>query len=116
MTIFTRSYDFISWLIPRTASFPRSQRFIVTKWLQDAALNFQEFIIEANRQRGRMGLERLRCADADLDKIRLYLRLAVRWEWINEGQYHHVSRMVKELGDLLGGWIRQTIGTKGQNV
>jgi four helix bundle protein len=116
MTIFTQTYDFISWLIPRTASFPRSQRFVVTKRLQDAALNFQEFIIEANRQRGRMRLERLRLADADLDKVRLYLRLAVRWKWINEGQYHHVSRMVKELGHLLGGWIKQTIGTKGHKV
>ncbi|MEN8759855.1 MAG: diversity-generating retroelement protein Avd [Desulfobacterales bacterium] len=112
MIIFTRSYDFITWLIPKTASFPRSQRFIVTKRLQDAALNFQEFIIEANRQRGRMRLERLRQADANLDKVRLYLRLSVRWQWLTEGQYHHVSRMVKELGDLLGGWIKQTIGTK----
>jgi hypothetical protein len=85
MTIFTRTYDFISWLIPKTASFPRSHRFIVTKRLQDAALNFQEFIIEANRQRGRLRLDRLRYADADLDKVRLYLRLAVRWQWLTEG-------------------------------
>jgi hypothetical protein len=43
-----------------------------------------------------------------LDKVRLYLRLAVRWEWLSERQYHHVSHMVKEIGDLLGGWIKQT--------
>ena len=83
MVIFTRTYDFITWLIPRTISFPRSQRFVVTRRLQDAAL----------------------------DKVRLYLRLAVRWQWLSEGQYQHVSRMVKEIGDLLGGWIKQTRGT-----
>ena len=110
MTIFTRTYDFLSWLIPKTMSFPRSQRFVVTKRLQDAALDFQEYIIEANRQRGRARLELLRQADAALDKVRLYLRLSIRWEWLSEGQYHHVSQMVKESGDLLGGWIKQTSG------
>lgn len=111
MVIFARTYDFLTWLIPRTMDFPRSQRFVVTKRLQDAALDFQERIIEANRMRGRARLERLRRADAALDKVRLYLRLAVRWEWLNEGQYRHISAMVKEIGNLLGGWIKQTRGT-----
>ncbi len=56
-------------------------------------------------------MERLRLADAELDKVRLYLRLAVRWGWLNEGQYRHVSSMVKEIGALLGGWIKQTSKT-----
>jgi hypothetical protein len=111
MIIFTRTYDFITWLIPRTASFPRSQRFIVTKRLQDAALNLQEYLVDANRKRGRARLEQLRLADADLDKVRVYLRLAFRWKWLNEGQYLHVSKMVKEIGDLLGGWMKQSAGT-----
>ncbi len=108
MIIFTRTYDLLTWLIPKTMSFPRSQRFVVTRRLQDAVLSFQEFIIEANRRRGRARLERLREADAALDKVRLYLRLAVRWSWLSQGQYRHVSLMVKEIGDLLGGWIRHT--------
>jgi len=111
MPIFARTYDFLTWLIPRTLDFPRSQRFVVTKRLQDAALNFQEHIIEANRLRGAARLQRLRLADAELDKVRLYLRLADRWKWLSDGQYHHVSQMVKEIGDLLGGWIKKTMGT-----
>jgi hypothetical protein len=116
MVIFTRTYDFLTWLIPRTVGFPRSQRFVVTKRLQDAALDFQEHIIEANRLRGRARLEQLRRADAALDKVRLYLRLAVRWAWLSEGQYHHVSQMVKEIGGLLGGWVKQTGGTEGPST
>jgi four helix bundle protein len=111
MIIFPRTYDFISWLIPKTLNFPRSQRFVITRRLQDAALDFQEYIIEANRLRGQARLEKLRYADAALDKVRLYLRLAVRWKWLNEDQYYHVSQMVKEIGNLLGGWIKQTRGT-----
>ncbi len=111
MKIFTRTYDFLTWLVPRTQGFPRAQRFVVTKRLTDAVLDFQERIIEANRLRGRARMERLRLADAELDKVRLYLRLAVRWGWLSEGQYRHVSSMVKEIGALLGGWIKQTSRT-----
>jgi four helix bundle protein len=111
LTIFTRTYDFLNWLLPHTRNFPRSDRFVVTKRLQDAALDFQERIIEANRLRGRDRLERLRQADAALDKVRLYLRLAQRWHWLTDSQYLHVSKMIKEIGDLLGGWIKQTSGT-----
>jgi four helix bundle protein len=113
MVIFARTYDLVTWLIPVTLGFPRAQRFVVTRRLQDAALNFQERIIEANRLFGRARLERLRLADAELDKVRLYLRLAARWEWLSEGQYAHVSAMVREIGRLLGGWIKQTMGTQG---
>ena len=114
MVIFTRTFDLLSWLIPQTLRFPRAQRFVVTRRLQDAALDFQERIIEANRVQGRERLGLLRRADADLDRLRLYLRLAVRWEWLSEGQYQHVSEMVKEIGALLGGWIKQASGTTGR--
>jgi four helix bundle protein len=108
MIIFTRTYDFLSWLIPRTMDFPRSQRFVVTRRLQDAALDFQEQIIEANRQRGRARMEHLRQADASLDKVRLYLRLAARWKWLSPGQYQHAAGYVAEVGRLLGGWKKTT--------
>ncbi len=104
MIIFTRTYDFIAWLLPITQNFPRSQRFVVTQRLQNAALNFQELLIEANAQRGSMRSEILCAADVELRKVRLYLRLSQKWDWIKEGQYRHVSAMVAEIGRLLGGW------------
>lgn len=104
MVIFTRTYDFISWLLPITQNFPRSQRFLVTQRLQGAVLNFQELLIEANAERGASRIEKLRSADVELRKVRLYLRLSQKWDWIKEGQYHHASTMVAEIGKLLGGW------------
>lgn len=106
MVIFTRTYDLVTWLLPLTQNFPRSQRFIVTQRLQNAALNFQELLMEANALRGSLRAERLRAADVELRKVRLYLRLSQRWDWIKEGQYRHVSAMVAEIGRLLGGWMK----------
>ncbi len=59
MVIFARTFDFVDWLISRTMDFPRSQRFVVTKRLQDAALDFYEGILEANGRRGRARLGKL---------------------------------------------------------
>ena len=106
MIIFTRTYDFISWLLPLAEKFPRSQRFVITQRLQNASLNFQESIIEANALRGELRTEKLRAADAELRKVRLYLRLCEKWKWMNPGQYRHVSEMVAEIGKLLGGWLK----------
>jgi hypothetical protein len=107
MPLFTRTFDFITWLMPATNHFPRSQRFIVTQRLLAAALDFQETILEANNLRMPERLERLQAADLFLDKVRVYLRLSARWEWLTPGQYEHAAGMVAEIGRLLGGWQRQ---------
>jgi four helix bundle protein len=110
MPLFTRTFDFITWLMPVTDNFPRGQRFTVTKRLRDAALDFYELIIEANNCRGQARLAKIGLADAALDKVRIYLRMSHRWEWLKPGQYRHAASMVAEIGRLLGGWkktIRQ---------
>jgi hypothetical protein len=106
MIIFTRTYDFVSWLVPVTLNFPRGQRFVVTRRLQDAALEFLELIVEGNAERGLLRAQRLRAADAELLKVRLYLRLCERWRWLSPGQYLHASTLVAEIGRLLGGWLK----------
>lgn len=108
MVIFTRTYDLLTWLLPHCERFPRAQRFTLTKRLSDAALDFMEYLVEANSFTGPERLERLRAADAELAKLRLYLRLVFRWEWFTEDQYEFVSQNVAEIGRLLGGWIKQT--------
>ncbi len=108
MVILTRTYDLLVWLLPRTEKFPKAQRFVVTQRLNDAILDFQETLFDANAHSGADRLAYLTQADGNLDKLRLYLRLAHHWGWLTAGQYQHVSKMVAEIGRLLGGWIKQT--------
>ena len=68
--IFVRTYDFILWLVPHTLSFPRSQRFILTKRLQDSLLDFYETIIEAALCSRRRRPAQLYTADVKLVKVR----------------------------------------------
>ena len=108
MVILTRTFDFLKWLLPQVERFPKLYRSSVTQRLKAAALDFQEALFLAQSFDGQIRLRHLRQADAHLSMVRLYLRLALAWGWLNRGQYAHVSRLVAELGKLLGGWTRAT--------
>lgn len=102
--IFTRTYDLLRWLIPLTVKFPRTHRFVLAARVQETVLRFQERIIEAGRSRHPASI--LAQADADLVKLRLYLRLCRDLELVKFNQYEHGQRMVDEVGRLMGGWIK----------
>ncbi len=106
MVIFSRTFDLLEWLLPKSERFPRAYRATLTQRLMDAALDLQEALVAAQSREGRSRLSALRNADAALGRLRIYLRLAHRWHWLNDGQYGHVSSMVAEIGRLLGGWLR----------
>ena len=89
-----RTFDFLTWLLPATNNFPRAHRHTFTQRLLDAAFDLREQLEEANHRMGAGAPERLRLADEALDRVRLYLRLAARWEWLSAGQYQHVADMV----------------------
>ena len=106
MIILTRTYDLLDWLVPKAERFPKLYRSTVTPRMMGAALDFQKALFDAQSQSGSTRHKHLRQADAALNKLRLYLRLAHHWKWLNDGQYRHVSTIVAELGRLLGGWMK----------
>ena len=106
MVIFTRTFDLLEWLLPKSERFPRAYRSTVTQRLMDAALDLQEALAAAVARTGRSRLAALRDADAALGRLRIYLRLAHRWRWLSDGQYAHAGGMVGEIGRLLGGWLK----------
>lgn len=108
MIIQSRTFDLLNWLLPKTESFPRIYRFTVVQRMMNVSLEFQETLILAQSTQGRERRKQLALCDAKLQQLRLYLRLAHTWQWLSDGQYHHVSQMVAEIGRLLGGWIKQS--------
>ena len=106
MVIFARMFDLLEWLLPKSERFPRAYRSTVTQRTMDAALDLQEALTRAEARRGRTRVLALQDADAALGRLRIYLRLAHRWRWLNDGQYAHVGQMIAEIGRLLGGWLR----------
>lgn len=104
MPIFTRTFDMLAWLLPATNHFPRTYRHSFTQRLLDAAFDLTEALHAANLRYGVERRESLREADEALDRLRHYIRLAARLDWLKPGQYEHVAAMLAEIGRLLGGW------------
>jgi hypothetical protein len=116
MPIFTRTFDLLTWLLPQTNHFPRAHRHTVTQRLLDAAFDLREQLEAANLRRGQQRAERLLRADEALARLRVYVRLAARWDWLNTGQYQHVAAMLAEIGNLLGGWLKATHAGSNSDV
>ena len=109
MPIFTKTYDMLSWLLPATKRFPREHRHDFTLRLLNTAFDLREFLEEANLRKGAARMERLDRADEALVKLKVYIRLATKWDWLQAGQYAHVAALLVEVGKLLGGWRKVTV-------
>jgi hypothetical protein len=106
--IFVRTYDLLLWLIPRLLDFPRSQRGVMARQLRIQAFALYDVLVEAAMcPAGDDPLPELRRADAELTKLRTYVRLSHELELFSAGQYEHAARMLVEIGRLLGGWIKK---------
>ncbi len=76
----------------------------------DSVLDLQDALAEAETSRGQFRCKALTTADRHLTRLRIYLRLVYHWHWLSSGQYEHVSRMLLEIGRLLGGWLKSSRG------
>jgi hypothetical protein len=74
--VFVRTHDFVLWLFPHTAKFPKVLRLTLTNRMEGTLLDFQGALLRANRLRGDRRLAALDEADALLDAIRFLVRLA----------------------------------------
>ncbi len=104
--IFPKTYDMVRWLVPATLKYPREHRYALALRTQQAAFDFNELIVQARKTRRKGDL--LLLADAKLEQLRLYLRLAHDLGLITLRQYEHVSREVAAVGALLGDWIKRS--------
>ena len=102
--IFVKTSDFILWLLEHTEKFPKSERFRLARRLEDSAFAFYETLIRATRSKQKRAV--LLQADLELDKLRLYLRMAHARKLTNPQQYRFAAAAVIEIGRLLGGWLK----------
>ena len=101
--VFIRTYDLLKWLVPHVGKYPKDQRFRLAKRIEDAAFDFHGLLIQAAKE-GNPRRTLLR-ADAELDKLRHYVRLGMDLGYTSHRQYGHVAEMLVEVGKLLGGWL-----------
>ena len=97
-------YQFLNWLMPTIARFPREQRFLLGDRIQATALDVLEALIEATYTRERRA--HLARANLGLEKLRFFMRLAHEQRHLDARRYEHAARAIDEVGRLVGGWAK----------
>ncbi|MBI5747554.1 MAG: four helix bundle protein [Nitrospinae bacterium] len=94
--IFVKTFDLVKWIIKAAEKFPKSQRFFIAKRINDAIFDFYEILVEAAVKKDCNLRELLKDADANLMKLRHYVRLAMELGYLSFKQYEYA---IKETGN-----------------
>lgn len=113
--IFSKTYDFLLWVLNHGDHFPKIERFRLGKRLEDSLFVFYGLLLESTRpQKAQIYLFE---ADLELDRIRFYVRLCHARHLLDGNQYEYAVNSLMEIGKLLGGWIKslpEAAGTPGE--
>lgn len=77
----------------------------MAKRLEDTGFALYELLVEAAFQEEKY--PKLHQADVTLQKLKFYLRLSHDCKLTGDKQYEHASRLLVEIGKLLGGWVQK---------
>jgi len=105
LSVVTKTYDFLLWLLPHLAKFPREHRFTLGDRLEEGSLALLELLVEASYTREKGAL--LRAANVRLERLRYLSRLAKDLRLISVRQYEFAIRAMQAIGAEIGGWARQ---------
>ena len=99
-------YDFILWLSPKVAKFPRDRRFVLGERLERQLYEILENLIRAKYTRTRKSI--LDQVNVDLEILRFQVRLAKDLHCLPLKSYGLASEKLVEIGRQVGGWQRQS--------
>ena len=105
--LFTKAFDLLVYLFQVTDSFPRSQRAVLGRRVQESSLRLFDLLLQARKcppdQRGDL----LAQADLELDRLRYSVRLCLEIGLLTRKQGIHASGLLGECGRLLGAWVKR---------
>ena len=99
-------HEFLKWLLPRVAKYPRAHRYTLGKHVEDKAIRIWEGLLRASYSKADK-LRILEQVNLELEILRHALRLCHDLQLSNVKQYRYAAECLLEIGQQLGGWIRQ---------
>ena len=102
--IFVELYDLVLLLYQVVRHFPKSQKFVLGQRIETTAVDVLAAVIEGNLVRDKA--PHLHRASVELDKLRVFVRLARDLQFMDFNKYEAVSEHIDRAGRMLGGWIK----------
>ena len=110
MLVITKFYDLVIWSCNHVAKFPRSHRFTLGDRLELRIYSVLELLLRAKYTRERLDI--LHDVNMELELLRFQFRIAKDLKCLSLDSYGYASRVVNEIGQLVGGWIKQSSGAR----
>ncbi len=107
LKILQKTYDMVQYGYICLRRFPKSERHTLAAEVKGHMFQILRLILVANRRRDKRAV--LMELDVELELLRLYVRLAhdvVGYTAFPTKSYEHWSKMLSEIGKMLGGWMK----------
>ncbi len=104
--IIQKTYDFYREFYKLIPQIPKIDRHTLAQKIEKTCLDMLELLICASRKEKSSKLRLLDQAATKLDLLKLFLRLGEETKAIPSKRYLDLSKMLQEIGRMLGGWIR----------
>lgn len=98
--------DMMEYAYLALAQFPRSEKQALVADMKRCMDCLLERAIEANKKYYKKNT--LQDMDVELAKLKKYIRLAYRLRFLPYKKYRNWTEKTKEIGRMLGGWIKST--------
>jgi four helix bundle protein len=103
LKLYKEAYDFLLYIYPEIKKYPKSDKYTLGEDIKKTTLSFLSYIIYFSKHK----INCLKDADKELELLRIYIRLSFDLKIISFKKYEIMSKKINEMGNLLGGLIKQ---------
>ena len=112
LLIYQKYVDTIEYSYNLLTKFPKSEKFAMVVQIKESMFTALKLILRANKvyNKANVRLDLLNAIDAEVHVQKVLVRMAHQFRYISNSNYMEWTRRLDEIGRLLGGWIKTTIG------
>jgi len=108
LILFQKTYDLILEVHPVIVNkFPKNQRFVLGQKIENTLIAILEIAITINLSKPTVNY--FRRLDIEIQKLKIFIRLAKDLKFINIKKYEYLEKKVIEIGKITGGWKKTLI-------
>ncbi|WP_100523428.1 diversity-generating retroelement protein Avd [Mycobacteroides abscessus] len=104
LVILQKCYDMIQYGYICLRQYPKSEKHTLAAETKTCMLSLLKLIIQANKRYYKKTT--LQDIDVELETLRHYIRLAQGLTFLPFNKYENWTKMLSEIGRLLGGWMK----------
>jgi hypothetical protein len=110
MTIIRKYQEMMLYVYNLLKKYPNSEKFTLASETKKCLFEAFELLLWAKKQYSKnMRVKYLNEVDIKLSCLRIYIRIAIKNEYINARNYRAWSYKITNISNMLGGWINECL-------